>query len=168
MRFLVKRRKCSNKTNKRLRWTLLFSTFFVLLAFITLYFSLVRPPFEWTNYISLLDIAWICTLVAGGSVSSAAAQVFEFKVAAILRKDNEHPSLAKLICIADFLPTALRKKVRAMVCDYDEQIRTLFKKKRYKAARWNQWMAWGFAIWYVLRGPTDAVFSWAIGLLKTH
>ena len=147
---------------------LLYACLFVLLALMSLFNSFSLMPFIRGDYITMRDIANLFVVCAAMSVSAAIRQMFEFIVAPIAQKDNEHPSLAKLICIADFLPTALRKKVRAMVCDYDEQIRTLFKKKRYKAARWNQCMAWGFAIWYVLRGPTDAVFSWAIGLLKTH
>jgi hypothetical protein len=71
------------------------------------------------------------------------------------------PSVGDLMKRADWFPLELRKKLRAMAGDYDAEIRRLHVEERFRAARWNGFMARWCFWWYVLRGPVD----WAVGLL---
>lgn len=65
------------------------------------------------------------------------------------------PSLKSISNFADFFGLGLRKKIKAMAGDFDIEIQRLRKEKRFKTAKWNKALAWGYAVWYVLRGPFD-------------
>jgi hypothetical protein len=58
------------------------------------------------------------------------------------------------------LPT--RKAIKALVGDYAVEIRRLRRERRKWMARWNVCLAWGFATWYVIRGPFDAVVQYLV------
>lgn len=70
---------------------------------------------------------------------------------------RRRPGLQRLTHLADFFGLGLRKRIKAMVGDFDAEIGRLHRQRRYKAAKWNQLLAWGYAGWYVIRGPVDWV-----------
>lgn len=75
------------------------------------------------------------------------------------RRKRRSPPLRQLVRLADFLPLTSRKQVKAMAGDYYAEIIRLRRERRYKAARWNEVLAWGYTAWYVLRGPIDQLIS---------
>ena len=46
------------------------------------------------------------------------------------------------------------------------EVKRLHKEKRYRMAKWNVFLAWGYAIWYVLRGPWDFVRDVLVKAMK--
>lgn len=74
------------------------------------------------------------------------------------RKYRLHPpSLKRISDFADFWGLDLRKRIKATAGDFGVEVNRLHKEKRYRMAKWNVVLAWGYAIWYVLRGPYDLV-----------
>ncbi len=65
------------------------------------------------------------------------------------------PSLKRISNFADFWGLGLRKRIKAVAGEFDVELKRLHKEKRYGMAKWNVILAWGYAIWYVLRGPYD-------------
>lgn len=76
------------------------------------------------------------------------------------------PSLQPICDFADLFGLQVRKKIKAVAGDYDEEIARLHKQRRYKTAQWNRILAWGYAILYVLRGPLDWVTDYLISAVK--
>ncbi|MDP2034178.1 MAG: hypothetical protein Q8K29_12270 [Polaromonas sp.] len=76
------------------------------------------------------------------------------------------PRLDSLNSIAEWLPLGMRKKIKAMAADYADEIRCIHARGEYRKAQWNKRLAWGYAIWYVVRGPVDAVKDWLIASFK--
>lgn len=73
-------------------------------------------------------------------------------------------SLNRLRKLADFLPLPTRKAINALVGDYDVEIRRLRKAHRPKAASWNSMLAWGCALWIVLKFPLTKVLEYIVKL----
>lgn len=69
--------------------------------------------------------------------------------------EKKRPGLQSLMHLADYLGLGLRKRIKALAGDYDAEIVRLHAEGRYRAARWNKYLAWGYAGWYVLRAPVD-------------
>lgn len=67
----------------------------------------------------------------------------------------QRPTLTGLTQFADWCPLDLRKRLKALAGDYDAEIIRLHGDARYPAARWNKFLAWTYALWYVLRSPLD-------------
>jgi hypothetical protein len=76
------------------------------------------------------------------------------------------PSLNHISNFADFWGLGLRKRIKATAGDFDVEVRRLHKEKRYRMAKWNVVLAWGYAIWYVLRGPYDMLKGALVKALK--
>ena len=76
------------------------------------------------------------------------------------------PSLQHILNFADFWGLGLRKRIKACAGEFDVEVNRLHKEKRYRMAKWNVVLAWGFAIWYVLRGPYDLVKGALVKALK--
>ena len=85
---------------------------------------------------------------------------------AAIKARNHHPSLKRISNFADFWGLGLRKRIKATAGDFDAEIRRLHKEKRFRMAKWNVILAWGYAIWYVLRGPYDLVKGALVKALK--
>jgi hypothetical protein len=79
---------------------------------------------------------------------------------------RKRPSLKSLTYFADLWPLGLRRRLKALAGDYDADIRAMHKQHRYRMARWNALLAWGHALWYVVRGPVDGIVTWAIKAWK--
>lgn len=71
------------------------------------------------------------------------------------KEGQSRPTLGGLSAFADFFGLDLRRRLKAMAGDYDAEIARLHKEGRSFAARWNKWLAWYCAGWYVLRSPLD-------------
>lgn len=79
-----------------------------------------------------------------------------FRVYLIIRTEKRPPpSLAGLVHFADWWGLDLRKRIKSLAGDYDAEIRRLCHEDRYLTARWNKFLAWTFAFWYIGRGPWD-------------
>lgn len=78
------------------------------------------------------------------------------------------PRLRKLVLWADLMPLDLRKRLKAMAGDYSAEIARLQLEGRHKTANWNTVLAYGYAGWYVLRGPLDGVVGLLMKNLKGH
>ena len=76
------------------------------------------------------------------------------------------PPLIRISNFADFWGLNLRKRIKATAGDFDVEVRRLHKEKRFRMAKWNVILAWGYAIWYVLRGPYDLVKGALVKALK--
>jgi hypothetical protein len=74
--------------------------------------------------------------------------------------------LRNLTNFADFFALPTRKVIKALAGDYDAEIRRLRQARRPFAARWNMGLAWGVALWYVLRSPVDRVLQYLIKSFK--
>ena len=71
------------------------------------------------------------------------------------------PDLTGLKHFSDWFSLGLRQRICAMAGDYEKEIDRIFSEGRFKTARWNKALAWGYAILYVLRGPVDfLVWVW--------
>lgn len=68
---------------------------------------------------------------------------------------------------ADFWGLGLRKRIKACAGEFDVEVKRLHKEKSYRMAKWNVVLAWGYAVWYVVRGPWDWVFGALIKALKS-
>jgi hypothetical protein len=68
-------------------------------------------------------------------------------------------SLGTLARFAELFPASTAKAIRALAGDYDDRIRGLRRDHRNWAARWSVGLAWGCAMWYVLRWPFDAAYD---------
>lgn len=84
----------------------------------------------------------------------------------VTEKQNRVPSLKSVAAFADLWGLELRKRIKSMAGDYDIEIRRIHKEKRYRMAKWNKVLAWGYAIWYVLRGPYDLVRGALVKAMK--
>ena len=73
----------------------------------------------------------------------------------------ERTPLGGLVRAADALPIPTRKAVKALAGDYMEEVRRLNDEGRPRMAKWNVYLAWGYAAWYVARSP----FDWIVSLL---
>jgi hypothetical protein len=76
------------------------------------------------------------------------------------RTSSPSQPLHRLVDVLDFLPINLRKEVKAMATDYEPEIRRLREAHRPRAAKWNQYLAWGTAIGMVLKRPFQLVTWW--------
>lgn len=97
---------------------------------------------------TLISVVGVCTGLVG---LSPVAEVFQKNI----QTQRARASLKAMSHFADFFPLELRKRIKALAGDYEVEIKRLHKEKRYKTARWNKVLAWGYAIGYVLRGPFD-------------
>jgi hypothetical protein len=88
------------------------------------------------------------------------------KLSALIERSARKPSLTALSNFADIFGLQIRKRIKALAGDYDEEIGRLYKQRQYKTAQWNRILAWGYAIWYVLRGPLDWVTDYLISAVK--
>lgn len=79
---------------------------------------------------------------------------------------NPPPSLKSITNFADFWGLGLRKRIKATAGDFDVEVKRLHKEKRFRMAKWNVILAWGYAIWYVMRGPYDLVKGALVKALK--
>jgi hypothetical protein len=76
------------------------------------------------------------------------------------------PTFGELMRLADWFGLALRKRLKAMLGDYDSEVRRLRGEGRPHAARWNAWLAHGCFWWYVLRGPADWLVEYLAGSVR--
>ena len=123
-------------------WTLLMNV-------IVLYVEKSAASKDW-------DGALFESIVVG--VCFFAVVVVTKRVTKLCRKGNVErniPSLQHISNFADLFGLGLRKKIKAMAGDFDLEIKRLHKAKRSKTAKWNKALAWGYAVWYVVRGPID-------------
>lgn len=81
--------------------------------------------------------------------------VLKRKLSRATESRRRPPSLKRLANFADFWGFGLRKRIKAVAGEFDVELKRLHKEKRYGTAKWNVVLAWGYAIWYVLRGPYD-------------
>ena len=80
---------------------------------------------------------------------------------------DEAPSLTAISRFADFFGLGLRKEIKAMVGDYDVEIKRIYtKEKRPLAAKWQVALAWGYTFWYVCKRPISVVWDYVFGSLK--
>ena len=77
------------------------------------------------------------------------------EVRRLMREPSRAPSLAGIYNFADFFGLDLRKRIKALAGDFEVEIIRLQSERRFKTAKWNKALAWGYAVWYVLRGPFD-------------
>jgi hypothetical protein len=71
------------------------------------------------------------------------------------------PPLHGLVHVADALPIPTRKAIKALAGDYMHEVQRLQDEGRSRMAKWNVFLAWCCAAWYVLRSP----FDWIVSLL---
>lgn len=76
------------------------------------------------------------------------------------------PKLEQLTKFADLFGLNLRKRLKALVGDYGVEIERLHRAGDYKMARWQKTLAWGYALWYVARGPIDMAVGYVVGFFK--
>lgn len=69
------------------------------------------------------------------------------------------PALRGLIRVADLFGLQTRKQIKAMAGDFQAEITRLRRARRPMYARWNAVLAWGYAIYFVLRAPVDKLLS---------
>jgi hypothetical protein len=83
------------------------------------------------------------------------------------RKSQIHPpSLNRVSNFADFWGLGLRKRIKAIAGEFDVEVKRLHKEKRFRMAKWNVVLAWGYSIWYVLRGPYDLMKGALVKAMK--
>lgn len=79
---------------------------------------------------------------------------------------SQPPSIKGILHFADFFGLATRKSIKAMAGDYDDEIRRIHADGRVWTAKYNKLLAWGYALWYVLRGPLDGAVQYLMGSFK--
>ncbi len=92
--------------------------------------------------------------------------VLRQKIAISRESRKRSPSLKRISNFADFWGLGLRKRIKATAGDFDVEVKRLHNEKRYRMAKWNVILAWGYAIWYVLRGPYDLVKGALVKAMK--
>jgi hypothetical protein len=100
---------------------------------------------------------------------SPAAQVAEFVYfdLPLIRKDPPTRSvLYALVRVADVLPIATRKAIKALAGDYMHEVQRLYSEGRPGMAKWNVCLAWCCAAWYVLRSPVDWVLAYVLKSMR--
>lgn len=103
----------------------------------------------------LLLLSLVLTSICLGAVIYIL--LLERTLGAARNSAHQPPSLLGISDFADFWGLSLRKRIKATAGDFDVEVKRLHKEKRYRMAKWNVVLAWGYAIWYVLRGPYDLV-----------
>lgn len=68
------------------------------------------------------------------------------------------PELLGLANFADIFSMGLRKRLRAMVGDYQTDINRLYEEGRDKTAAWNKLLAWATAFYYIVCAPIEFLY----------
>lgn len=125
-----------------------------------------RLGVEMGEELNVLLPEYLLTGVMGGVWISVNLFRLKWKLGGSRKLQIHPPSLNRVSNFADFWGLGLRKRIKAVAGDYDVEVKRLHKEKRYRMAKWNVVLAWGYAIWYVLRGPYDLVKGAMVKALK--
>lgn len=83
------------------------------------------------------------------------------------RRPKRHPPPLKgLVKFADLFGLDTRKKIKAMAGDYAVEIRRLRRERRYFTAKWNCFLAWGYALWFAVWTPLERITTTVVKMLK--
>ena len=150
---------------RRIRRMLLLYLSFVVAALTIcatiILFDIAAPTYLLVSFAHLaLGLTSICLGAVIGML------MFERARGAARKSAHQPPSLLGISNFADFWGLGLRKRIKACAGELDVEVKRLHKEKRYRMAKWNVVLAWGYAIWYVLRGPYDLVRGALVKALK--
>ncbi len=70
--------------------------------------------------------------------------------------------LRGLIRFADLFGLHSRRAIKELAGDYAVEVKRLRRERRYGMARWNSFLAWCYAGWYVLQAPV----AWAVQVAR--
>jgi hypothetical protein len=85
-----------------------------------------------------------------------------------VQSEPVRPQLNGLVAFADYFGLGMRARIKALAGDFDAEIARLHRDRRYKTAKWNQFLAWWFTAGYLLRGPFDWAWEYFVEAFRSR